>query len=328
MSLFISCRLRFAWRQLVHLVVEAGVDLPEFLLDVHQVPQHAVVGMAQLFELVAGADVGPLIEIAVRNRIADVLEVQDRFDDHVPHDGVGGDHREEGGNDGHRDEDGVVLRDVPLRLGERKRDLGGAEDVGSGPGPDGKRLDAPVIGIVTLHAGLGGDDGAEVLVVATFAVLVDDVLLITEQPVEGVGLREVAVPLAGVGLLRIGGDELPVVLAKLAWLECLVELANDRNRFGILPGEFPVEILQVLGDEQFGSLAMLPPDDVQVQLRIEVEAAGDQQHQSAPEEEAAFALEAGFPQQALDRSIGHSGVVLASEGRARVTSAGPELSAS
>ena len=46
--------------QFVHLDVEVGVDLAQFILDRDQVQEHAVEGHAQGFELVAGAEVGPL----------------------------------------------------------------------------------------------------------------------------------------------------------------------------------------------------------------------------------------------------------------------------
>ena len=79
---------------------------------VDQVAQHAVEGHGQLLELVAGVDVGPQRDVAAADGVAHVAEVPQRLDDHVADDGVGGDHRQEDGDDGGGQEDGPVLVDA------------------------------------------------------------------------------------------------------------------------------------------------------------------------------------------------------------------------
>ena len=95
-------------RQFIDFAVEAGVDLPQFFLDGGQMPQHAVERHGQLLELVAGVDVGPQRDIAAADRVAHVAEVAQRFHDHVTHDDVGGEHRQENGDDGRGHEDRLV----------------------------------------------------------------------------------------------------------------------------------------------------------------------------------------------------------------------------
>ena len=72
---------------------------------VDQVAQHAVEGHGQLLELVAGVDVGPQRDVAAADRVAHVAEVPQRLDDHVADDDVGGDHRQEDGDDGRGHQD-------------------------------------------------------------------------------------------------------------------------------------------------------------------------------------------------------------------------------
>ena len=85
--------------QLVYLAVQGGVDLAEFLLGGDEVAQHAVEGDGQLLELVAGVDLRPQGDVAAADRVADVAKVPQRLDDHVADDDVGGDHRQEDGDD-------------------------------------------------------------------------------------------------------------------------------------------------------------------------------------------------------------------------------------
>ena len=98
--------------QLVHLAVEVGVDLAQPVLHADQVAEHAVEGVAQVLELVAGLDLAAHVQLAGRDGVADLLQVLDRLDDDVADDEVAAGHDEQGRHQGGGDEDGPV--DVDL----------------------------------------------------------------------------------------------------------------------------------------------------------------------------------------------------------------------
>ena len=101
--------------QLVDLAVEVGVDLAQAVLHVHEVAQHAVEGVAEVLELVAGLDLAADVQFAGGDGVADFLEVLDRLDDHVSHNEVTAGHdeqgRHQGGGDEHRPVDMDAVHD-------------------------------------------------------------------------------------------------------------------------------------------------------------------------------------------------------------------------
>ncbi len=100
--------------QLVHLAVEVGVDLAPLVLHADEVAQHAVEGMAEVLELVAGLDFAADVELAGGDGVGDFLEVLDRLDDDVAHDDPAADHDEDGRGEGGGHEHGAVPVDAFL----------------------------------------------------------------------------------------------------------------------------------------------------------------------------------------------------------------------
>ena len=100
--------------QFIDLRLKTAVQFLQVFLHSRQITKHPIEGVAEFLELVPGADVGPLIEIAACDGVADLLQVQDRFDDHVADDRVRGEHRQKGGDDRGRQQDRIVPR---LRAG-------------------------------------------------------------------------------------------------------------------------------------------------------------------------------------------------------------------
>ena len=109
-------QLQVGLRELIDLGIEFPVDLPEFLLDCHQVPQHAVERLAELFKFVPGADFGPPIQLAARDRVTHLPQVQHRFDNHVPHNRPRSGHGQKDRDDGGREQQGVVPRQAAIVL--------------------------------------------------------------------------------------------------------------------------------------------------------------------------------------------------------------------
>ena len=88
--------------ELVHLAVEALIDLLELLLSVDEAAEHAIEGDAELLELVGGVNLGPGLDVAAADLVADIAEMLERLDDHVADDEVGGEHGEEHRHDRRR----------------------------------------------------------------------------------------------------------------------------------------------------------------------------------------------------------------------------------
>ena len=87
--------------------VEVRVDAPQFLLHRDEVPQHSVKRMAEFLELVTGANVSAHIELAVRDRVADLLQVHDGLGHDVSQDQVDRDDRQHDLQQLGRDHEGV-----------------------------------------------------------------------------------------------------------------------------------------------------------------------------------------------------------------------------
>ena len=83
--------------QFVDLAIEVGVHLAPLVLHADEVAQHAVEGMAQVLELVAGLDFAADIELAGGDGVGDFLQMLDRLDDDVADDDPAADHDEHGG---------------------------------------------------------------------------------------------------------------------------------------------------------------------------------------------------------------------------------------
>ena len=94
--------------QLVDLAVEVVVDLAQLLLHGDQVMKHAVEGMRELFELVAGLDLAADVEPAGGDGVGDVAQVLDRLDDHVADDRVRRKHRHDRRDQRGGDQHGAV----------------------------------------------------------------------------------------------------------------------------------------------------------------------------------------------------------------------------
>ena len=58
--------------QLVDLVVEHGVGLEQLFLGIDQPAEHAIEGETKFLELVGGVDVGPGVDVAPADLVADV----------------------------------------------------------------------------------------------------------------------------------------------------------------------------------------------------------------------------------------------------------------
>ena len=82
---------------------------------VDQVPQHAVERRGQLLELVAGVDLGPLLDVAAADRVAHVAQVLERLDDHVAHDDVAATIARKTVMMAVRQQDGAVLGQIAAR---------------------------------------------------------------------------------------------------------------------------------------------------------------------------------------------------------------------
>ena len=78
-------------------------------------PQHPVEGVRELLKFVARADIGPLIEVPLRNRFADRIQMLDRFHDHVADDDRGRDH----GQDGDREREEIPAAGPPQQSAAR-----------------------------------------------------------------------------------------------------------------------------------------------------------------------------------------------------------------
>ena len=94
--------------QLIDLAIEVGVDLAQTVLHADEVAQHAVEGMAEVLELVAGLDLAAHVQLAGADGVADFLQMLDRLDDDVADDEVAAGHDEEGRAEGGGDEDGAI----------------------------------------------------------------------------------------------------------------------------------------------------------------------------------------------------------------------------
>ncbi len=148
--------------QLVDLAVEVGVDLAQAVLHVDEVAQHAVEGVAEVLELVAGLDLAADVQFAGGDGVADLLEVLDRLDDHVAHDEVTAGHdeqgRHQGGGDQHRAVDVDAVHDGVDGL-LRHLDLDQGDEV-LGLHLGQVRVGAALQLAVAFEAGVAGPDGA------------------------------------------------------------------------------------------------------------------------------------------------------------------------
>jgi len=98
-------------RELVDLAVEVGVDVAELVLHGDEIVEHPLNACESFLELVAGLDLAANVELTRGDRVGDVAEVLDGFDDHIPDDDVRGDHRQDRGHQGRRDQDRPVAVD-------------------------------------------------------------------------------------------------------------------------------------------------------------------------------------------------------------------------
>ena len=85
---FISYSRMLAWASSSTLRSRSALTLPQLLLRRDQVAEHAVEGVGQVLELVAGLDLGPHVELAAADVVAHVAQVLERLDDHVADDDV------------------------------------------------------------------------------------------------------------------------------------------------------------------------------------------------------------------------------------------------
>ena len=70
-------------RQLIDLEVEIGIHFAQTVLHADQIAQHAVEGVTEILEFVAGLDLAAHIELAGGYGVADLFEVFDRFDNDI-----------------------------------------------------------------------------------------------------------------------------------------------------------------------------------------------------------------------------------------------------
>ena len=101
------------WASSSTLPLRFVVGVAQLFLDGGQVAEHAVEGQGQVFEFVACVDLGAEGGVAAADFVADIAQVGQRFDDHVAHDEIDGEPREEDRHDGVGHQDGAV---VGLRL--------------------------------------------------------------------------------------------------------------------------------------------------------------------------------------------------------------------
>ena len=295
------------------LAIQAGVDRSQFILRGDEVPQHAVVGMAEFFELVARADVGPLVQVAVGDRIGHFLQVQHRLDDDVPHDEVRDRHGQKASHQSQRNQQGVVACDLRLRIAQWKGELGHRHQF-----PQVKihqlslgrthltRCDCGTRGSMTGQARLSGADRLKILVLFGHRVLVNEVRVALLQPPQGFIFRLFAGSVLCRCLIRPGRDELPVVFPQIRRLQICGQRLDQRLHLRIVGRTLqPVCGLQVLRNEQLRPLAVLGLDDGQVPLGVPVEAPGDQDDERTPEQETTLAFQAGFTEQSLQGAIRH-----------------------
>ena len=73
-------------RQFIDFAVQVDVRSLELVLLAHQVAQHSVEGVTEVFEFVAGLNFAADIDFAGGDGVADLLEVLHRLDDDVAHD--------------------------------------------------------------------------------------------------------------------------------------------------------------------------------------------------------------------------------------------------
>jgi hypothetical protein len=118
--------------KLVHLAVQIGVHIAEFLLDGYQVVEHAVEGDGQGLELVARVNLRPKRDVAVADRVAHLAQVGKRLDNHVADDCVGRQHCQRDGNEGRRDQKRAVIVQRDLRRFVRNHDLDDRHHVARG----------------------------------------------------------------------------------------------------------------------------------------------------------------------------------------------------
>jgi hypothetical protein len=65
--------------EFVDLPIEALVDLLKLLLGVDEAAEHAIEGDAEVLELVRGVDLGPGLDIATADLVADITEMLQRL---------------------------------------------------------------------------------------------------------------------------------------------------------------------------------------------------------------------------------------------------------
>ena len=97
--------------ELVEPLIEFAFALLELALLAEELPQHAVERGAEFLELIAGADDGPLLDVALADGVGDIAKVGHRLDDDVSHDRPEREHRHEADDDRGRPEVRAVLGD-------------------------------------------------------------------------------------------------------------------------------------------------------------------------------------------------------------------------
>src|SRR5262249_39039948 len=113
--------------QLVNLAVEVAVDLAEPILHGDEVAEHAVEGVAEILELVAGLDLAADIQFAGADGVGNLLEVLDRLDDDVADDEVAAAHDQQSGDQGCAEQDGAIEVDAILNELGRHADADGGD---------------------------------------------------------------------------------------------------------------------------------------------------------------------------------------------------------
>ncbi len=101
-------------RQFIHLLVQLGVGMLQLVLRAHQMPHHFVERHGHIFEFVGRVNFGPRFHVAARNFLARIAQMLQRFDDHIPHNYIAGDHRQKNGDDRCGQKDGAVVCSVPF----------------------------------------------------------------------------------------------------------------------------------------------------------------------------------------------------------------------
>ena len=303
--------------QLVDLVVEHGVGLEQLFLRIDQPAEHAIEGETKFLELVGGVDVGPGVDVAPADLVADVPQMVERLHDHVPHDRVGHEHRQEDGDDGGRQQDGAVPVDRLPRgsighhhLHHRHQVFLGLAGV-AGLVEAGRRIADQLLILMADETALPGPHGLVVVVFrgvfgAELAVLHRrfpgdgrrwrPVAKVVEHrrveplvagPLLGGGIRVEQPPAVGLALERPteGLDQARVLLFLLQGLPVVLE--HDRV------DEMPPRASRGGVDEPLRPAAVPP------------EAARDQHEQANPEQEAALPLQAGLAEDVRDRPVRH-----------------------